>query len=167
MAVVVGMAIFTVLFWLVVAAQLGRLEPVVEGSGKGYATAVAWLYFAVTLIGAPAATHTVGELLERRTASWKRDDAVVAFAGLGLLLAIPPVLMLAGSEPAGAAVGPAVWLFGVPVFLAVALTRFFLDTVMRSERLTRAAAGIALLPPVVVLLFLLGLYVARGSGEAG
>lgn len=162
-AAVLSMAIFTVLFWLMVAAQLGRLEPKVEGSGEGYATAVMVLYFCVSLVGAPVTAHTAGYLLERRTVSWRRDDAVIAFAGLGLLLALPPVLILAATEPGGAAVGPAIWLFGIPVLLATAFARFFIDRVLRSERLTRVVAAVAFLPPVVVLLFLLGLFVARGS----
>lgn len=162
-AVMLSMAIFTVLFWLMVAAQAGRLETRVEGSGEGYPTIVMILYFCISLVGAPMAAHTAGYLLERRTAAWSRDDAVVAFAGLGFVLALPPVLILAGSEPEWAALGPAIWLFGLPVFLATALTRFFIDRVLRSERLTRAIAAVAFLPPIVVLLFLLGLYVARGS----
>ena len=166
-AAVLSMAFFTVLFWLMVAARLGRLEPTVEGAGTGYAKAVAVLYFLVSLVGAPVAAHTIGELVERRTATWKRDDAVVAFAGVGLLLAIAPVLMLASSEPGGAAIGPAIWLFGLPIFLATTFTRFFIDAVIRAVRLTRAATAVALLPPVVVVLFLLGLYVAQGSGQGG
>ncbi|MBN2177755.1 MAG: hypothetical protein JW722_08915 [Demequinaceae bacterium] len=165
MAVVLSMALFTALFWLMVAARLGTLEPRVEGSGEGYATAVAILYFLISLVGAPVAAHTVGYLLEHRTEAWSRDDAVVAFAGLGLVLAAPPVLILAASEPAGAALGPAIWLFGLPVLLATTFTRFFIDSVIRSQRLTRIVAAVAFLPPVIVVFFLLGLYVARGSGQ--
>ena len=164
-AVILSMALFTVLFWLMVAARLGTIEPRVEGSGDGYAVAVAVLYFVISLVGAPVAAHTIGYQLELRTAAWKRDDAVVAFAGLGLVLAIGPVLMLAASEPEGAAIGPAIWLFGLPIMLATTFTRFFIDEVIRSQRLTRIVTGVAFLPPVIVVLFLLGLYVARGSGD--
>ncbi len=164
-AVILSMALFTVLFWLMVAARLGVLEPSVEGSGSGYAVAVAALYFSISLVGAPVAAHSIGYIIERRTAKWSRDDAVVTFAGLGFVLAIPPVLMLAASEPGGAAIGPAIWLFGLPVVLATTFTRFFIDTVIRSQRLTQVVTAVALLPPVIVLLFLLGLYVAKGSGE--
>ena len=164
-AVILSMALFTVLFWLMVAARLGVLNPVAEGSGEGYAVAVAALYFTISLLGAPVAAHSIGYLLDRRTAAWTRDDAVVAFAGLGLILALPPVLMLAASESGGIAIRPAIWLFGLPIVLATTFTRFFIDTVIRSQRLTRIVTAVALLPPVIVLLFLLGLYVARGSGE--
>jgi hypothetical protein len=163
-AVTLSIALFTVLFWLMVAAQLGRLQPRVEGSGDGYPTAVMILYFCVSLVGAPVMVHTAGYLVERRTVAWKRDDAVIAFAGLGLVLALPPVLILTETEPEGAALRPAIWLFGIPVFLATVFTRFFIDEVLRSERLTRIVSAVAFLPPVVILLFLLGLYVAQGSG---
>ncbi len=164
LAVILSMALFTCVFWLIVATRLGTLKPRVEGSGKGFATAVAVLYFVVSLVGSPIAVHTIGQLVESRTAKWKRDDAVVAFAGVGVVLALAPVLMLAGSEPGGAAVGPAIWLFGVPIVIATAFTRFFINDIMRSVRLTRAAAAVAFIPPVVVVLYLLGLYVAHGSG---
>jgi hypothetical protein len=164
LAVIVSMAFFTVLFWLIVATRLAAFEPVVEGSGEGFATAVAVLYFVSSLVGAPIAVHTIGQIVESRTSKWKRDDAVVAFAGLGVVLALTPVLILAASEPEGAAIGPAIWLFGVPIVIATAFTRFFLEDVMRSVRLTRAATAVALIPPVVVILYLLGLYVAHGSG---
>ncbi len=167
LAVILSMALFTVLFWLIVATRLATLEPTVEGSGEGFSTAVAVLYFTVSLVGAPIAVHTIGQLVESRTAKWKRDDAVVAFAGVGVVLALAPVLILAGSEPGGAAVRPAVWLFGIPIVIATAFTRFFIEDVMRSVRLTRIAAAVAFIPPIVAVLYLLGLYVARGSGQGG
>jgi hypothetical protein len=162
-ATTLSMALFTVLFWLMVAAQLGRLEPRVEESGEGFPTIVVIMYFCVSLVGAPVIVHTAGYLVERRTEKWKRDDAVIAFAGLGLVLAVPPVALLTASEPEGAALRPAIWLFGIPVMLATVFTRFFIDEVLRSQRFMRTVAAVALLPPVVVLLFLLGLYVAQGS----
>jgi hypothetical protein len=165
-ATALSMALFTTLFWLMVVAQLGRLEPRVEGSGDGFPTAVIALYFCISLVGAPVIVHTAGYLVERRTEKWKRDDAVIAFAGLGLVLAAPPVILLTLSEPEGAALGPAIWLFGIPVALATVFTRFFIDEVLRSQRLMRAVAAVAFLPPVIVLLFLLGLYVAQGSEVA-
>lgn len=165
-AVAISQALFTVFFWLMVASGFGRLQPAEAESGQGFPTAVAALYFFVTLVGAPVAAHTIGALVEQHTATWKRDTAVLAFGGLGVILAVGPVVALASSEPSRAALLPALWLFGLPIILTCGVTRLIIDRVHRSVVWSRVALAVALLPPVVVALFLLGLYVAQGSGDA-
>jgi len=162
-AAAMGVAIFSVLFWTATVAGLGRLELSEDAELDSYPNLVIITYFAVTVALGPLVAHSIGAWLENWTARLQKDDSVLLFIALGLVLAVPPTLLVALSGPEGFAIGPAVWLFGVPIVLATAFTRGYLDAVLRRPRYVNAVVGIAVLPPVIVILFLLGLYVAQGS----
>lgn len=159
-----AMTLVTGLFWLVVAWDKGRISPRVEGSGTGFPRAVMATYFVLSLVVVPLVVLLAGPRLEKHYANLTRGAAAFAFARVGLALAILVVFVLNMSEPQGAAIMPTIWLFGVPIVATAVLTYLCLDPVVRSPLLTQIVTAIALLPPVVVALFLLGLYVAQGSG---
>ncbi len=162
-AAAMGIAIFSVLFWAATAAGKGRLELSEDAELGSYPNLVVISYFAVTVILAPLVAQTVGAWLENWSARLQKDDSVLLFIALGLVLAVPPTLLIAFAAPEGFAIGPAVWLFGAPVVLATSITRGYLDAVLRRPRYVSAVVSLAVLPPVIVVLFLLGLYVAQGS----
>jgi hypothetical protein len=162
-AAALGAALFTALFWLSVAVRLGRLT-LPRGTDPGaYPAAVVLLYFFGVLVAGPVLAHTGGFLLDRATSTWRRDDAVVAFAGLGALLAAVAVAVVVAAAPGGSAFAPAVWLFGLPAVLALALTRFWIDDVLASRRWTIAALAVGYGPSLIAALVLLGLYVGHAT----
>ena len=165
LATLVGVAIFTAVFWGVVAAEFAQVS-LNEGDGRDMARHALGIYFFVVLFGAPVFAHSAGAMLDDYTAEWDRDDAVVAFAGLGLVAGAVTTLAMIPGIPDGNGPSSAIWLFGVPTFLATMLTRFFIDAFERSLRLTRLAFAVALTPVAVTLWLMLGLYVAEGSHPA-
>jgi hypothetical protein len=165
-AAALGSAVFSVAFW--VFALLGQgTYPVPEGDAAGDGTAfaptVAVLYFALTLVAGPLFVHTLGRWLDRWAERFKFEDSVVVFLGVGVALAAVPVAIATLAGPGLHAFLASLFLFGLPIVLATGLARAYLPRVLRSPRATNVVFGIAALPPVVVLLFLLGLYVAQGS----
>ncbi len=165
-ATVLGSAVFTPLFWLSVVTGLSRLtlphgEPV-----DGYAAAVVGLYFGAVLVAGPLLAHTAGFVLDRATSRWRRDDAVVAFVVFGALLAVVAVLLVVGAAGSRSAFVPALWMFGLPLPLALGIARRYVDGVVESRRWTVAAASVAYAPALAAGLVLLGLYVGHATVPA-
>jgi len=162
-AAVVGAAIFTPLFWLGVATGLGKLTARHGESLGAYSAAVVGLYFASIVLIGPLLAHTAGYALDRLTAAWRRDDAVAAFVAFGVVLAAVAVSFVMALAPSGGAFVPALWLFGLPLPLAVGVTRFVIDAAVASRKWTLAAVAVAYAPALVAALWLLGLYVSSAT----
>jgi len=162
-AAVVGAAIFTPLFWLSVATGLGKLTARHGESLGSYSAAVVGLYFASILLIGPLLAQTAGHLLDRATAAWRRDDAVAAFVALGVVLAALAVSFVMALAPSGGAFAPALWLFGLPLPIALGLTRFVFDAVVASRKWTLIAVAVAYGPALLAALWLLGLYVSSAT----
>ena len=162
-AAVVGAAIFTPLFWLSVATGLGKLTAPHGESLGSYSAAVVALYFVSILLIGPLLALTAGRLLNRATAAWRRDDAVAAFVALGVVLAALAVSFVMALAPSGGAFAPALWLFGLPLPIALGLTRFVFDAVVASRKWTLIAVAVAYGPALLAALWLLGLYVSSAT----
>ncbi len=163
MAAAIGAAVFTPLFWLSVACGVGKLTLPHGQSLGAYPAAVVGLYFAAVVVVGPVLAHTAGYLLDRATASWRRDDAVAAFVGLGAVLAIAAVAFIMAFAPSRAAFAPALWLFGLPLVLALGLTRYFIDSVLGSRTWTRVVLAVGYTPSLLAALVVLGLYVGHAT----
>lgn len=162
-AAVLSAAIFSPLFWLSVAVGLGRLRIDDPETATAFPGTVVVLYFLGVLVVGPVLAHTAGFQLDRFTAGWRRDDAVAAFAGLGLLLGALAVVLLLPTAPGAAAFAPGLWLFGLPVIVASALTRYLVDRVELTKAQVWGSVTAAYAPTVVALLVLLGLFVGQGA----
>ena len=163
---VLGAAFFTPMFWLSVAAGFGRLA-VPHGETVGaYPAATLGLYFFGVVVAAPALSHTAGFMIDKATAGRRRDDAVVVFVGFGILLAIAAVAFVVGAAPTGGAFVPALWMFGLPLPIALGLARGYLERALESRAFTIAACVVAYTPPVLAACVLLGLYVGHATVPA-
>ncbi len=161
-----GTAVFSVGFWFFTLAGKGTY-PVPEGGeaadGTAFAPTVMIVYFAITVVVCPLFVHTVGAWLDRWAEQFKFEDSVLIFAGIGVGLAAVPVTIATLAGPGLHGLVAALFLFGIPVTLATMLTRVYLPRVLRSPLATNVVFGLAALPQVLVLLGLLGLYVAQGA----
>ena len=162
-AAATGAAIFTPLFWLSVASGVGRLTLPHGESVGAYPAAVVGLYFSAVVVIGPLLAHTAGYLLDRATAKWRRDDAVVAFVGLGAVLAIAAVAVVMAFAPSNEAFAPALWMFGLPLVVALGMTRYLIDWVVESRTWTRVVLAAGYAPSLVAALVLLGLYVGHAT----
>ena len=162
-AAAIGAAVFTPLFWLVVASGLGTLTVPHGQTPGGYPAGVVGLYFAAVIVIGPLLAHTGGYVLDRATSKWRRDDAVAAFVGLGALLAVASVTFILAVSPSGDAFAPALWLFGLPLVITFGLTRRVIDDVLESRTWMRVVVVVAYTPTLIAALVLLGLYVGHAT----
>jgi len=163
MAAAIGSAVFTVLFWLSVASGIGRLTLPHGQSLGGYPAAVVGLYFAAVVVAGPMLSHTAGYLVDRATSGWRRDDAVAVFVGLGAVLAIAAVAFIMAFAPSREAFAPALWMFGLPLLIALGVTRYVIDDVLESRTWTIVVLAVAYTPSLLAALVLLGLYVGHAT----
>jgi hypothetical protein len=165
-AAVVGAAIFTPMFWLSVATGLGKLTARHGQPLGAYPAAVVGLYFASIVLIGPLLSLTVGYLVDRATATWRRDDAVAVFVAFGVVLAAAAVSFVMALAPGGGAFVPALWLFGLPLLVTLGVTRFVIDAVLASRKWTLVAVGVAYAPVLLAALWLLELYVGHATVPA-
>ncbi len=156
-------AVFTPLFWLSVATGMSRLTVPHDQRLGNYPAAVVGLYFGAILLAGPALAHTGGYLLDKATAEWRRDDAVAVFVGFGALLGALAVTFVIAVAPSGGAFVPALWMFGLPLLIALGVARAYLDRVMESRTRILVACAVAYTPALVAALVLLGLYVGHAT----
>lgn len=113
---------------------------------------VAFANVAIALLGIVLVSHTFGRMLFARTREQSPMAAGRAFAIMGSVLAVVPVVFIAFGQPLHLVGGLyAAIAVGVPCGLTAGLTRAVLPGVLESPFATRAAGWVGALGYVVVL----------------
>ena len=113
---------------------------------------VAFVNVAIALLGIALIAHTVGRVLFARTRDQSPMAAGRAFALMGALLAVVPVVFIALGQPShlGGGVYAAIAV-GVPCGLTAGLTRAVLPSVLASPFAVRTAAWVGVVGYLVII----------------